>query len=178
MFAAERWARAFMAACADKKEEGLAVFKAFADYVPRMRIGAGNPAARRLEAGLKAGLGQPLEGGSLAACRTALLLVRKGLARHIPAVAREAEKIWETENRIFTVCVESAFPLEAAFTDALRAKIREKTAAREVRLDTRVMPDLIGGCRLRLGTRRFDASLRGQLHKMAADLRAAGGWAW
>jgi F-type H+-transporting ATPase subunit delta len=178
MFAAQRWAQAFMTACADGKEEGLAVFKAVAEAAARMRTGAGTSAARRLEAMLKAGLGPSPDGGSLAACRTALLLVRKGLARHIPAVAREAEKIWERENRILRARVESAFPLDEEFTDELCVKIREKTAAREVRLDARVMPDLIGGCRLRLGTQCLDASLRGQLQKMAADLHAAGGWAW
>jgi F-type H+-transporting ATPase subunit delta len=76
------------------------------------------------------------------------------------------------------VRVDCTFPLDEAFTEALRAKLREETAAREVRIDARLMPELIAGCRLHIGSDCRDASLRGQLHKMAADLRAAGGCSW
>jgi F-type H+-transporting ATPase subunit delta len=106
----------------------------------------------------------------------------KGLVRHIPAVAREAEKLFEAENGILTITVDFAFPPDgkdgAAFSGRLAAAVKEKTGSREVRVNTRLMPELIGGCRLYIGSECLDASLRGQLHKMAADLSAAGGNAW
>ena len=178
MFAADRWAQAFMNVCAGAQEEGLAVFQAFADGIRRARIGSGSGAEKRFEKLVRDSLGAAPQGAAAAACRTLALLLRKGMSRHIPAVAREARKLWEAQNGILNATLDSAFPPEADFTDALAAALREKTAAREVRLKLRLMPDLIGGCRLYMGSECLDASVRGQLKKMAADLHAAGGIQW
>ena len=178
MFAALRWAEAFLAACGNKKEEGLAVLAACAAAASRSRLGRGYLAARHLEEALRNAGGDAPGAGALAACRTAALLVRKGMARQVPAVLREALKIHDGENNILNVRVDSAFPLDEAFMEALRAKLREQTAAREVRVTPRLMPELLAGCRLFMGSDCLDASLRGQLHKMAASLHAAEGWSW
>ena len=162
-----------MAACKDNKEEGLAVLAACAACVSR--LGRGTQDARRLEGSLRGVLGDSPGRGALAACKTAALLVRRGYARQIPAVLREAEKILDNENNVLNVRVDCAFPLDEAFLEALRAKLREQTAAREIRIRQNLMPELLSGCRLHMGSDCLDVSLRGQLHKMAADLRAAGG---
>ena len=176
MFASPRWAQAFMAACQDKKEEGLAVLAACA--AAASRLGTGSRDAGHLEDAFRSACGDFPGKGAWAACKTAALLVQRGHARYIPAVLREAGKIFDEENKILTVRVDSAFPLDEAFTEALRAKLREQTAAREVRISLNLMPELIAGCRLHMRSDCLDASLRGQLHKMAADLHAAGGASW
>jgi hypothetical protein len=179
MFAAGRWARAFLAACAGHEEEGLAALKAIGACVPAASWDAGSGAAERLGRALFGAAGFSDAGaGRLAACRTLVLLVRKGLARHLPELVREAQKIWEAENGILAVVLESAFPLEGEFVETLRRAVQEKTAARRIDVDLRLEPRLIGGCRLRVGAQCLDASLSGQLRKMAADLRAAGGSSW
>jgi hypothetical protein len=181
MFAAGRWAQAFLDACADKKEDGLAALKAIESCAPPAFWGSGSGAAQRLGRALSGAPGISALGenpGILAACRTLMLLVKKDRVKHISEVVREAQAIWESENGILSVVIESAFPLDEEFTEILRKAIQEKTAARQLRLIPRVVPDLIGGCRLRMGTQCVDASVSGQLHKMAADLHAAGGFSW
>ena len=176
MFISARWAQAFMAACKDKKEEGFTVLAACAAIAPR--LGRGTLAARHLRQALYGSVGESPSAGVVSACGTATLLVQRGWARHIPTVLREAQKIYDKENEILDVRVDSAFPLDEVFTETLRARLREQTAAREVRIDLRLMPELIAGCRLHLGSDCFDASLRGQMRKMAADLHASGGYPW
>jgi F-type H+-transporting ATPase subunit delta len=178
MFAAGRWAQAFLAACGNQKEDGIAALRVFAGCMERIPIGTGTLAANRLEKMFHASVGASPDRAVEAACRTLALLVRKGFTKRVSAVLREAEKIREEENGILNVVVDSAFALDEEFTTSLRGKIKEETAAREVRLNVRLMPYLIGGVRLHIGAECFDASVRGQLHKMAADLRAAGGFAW
>jgi F-type H+-transporting ATPase subunit delta len=181
MFAERRWARAFLDACGDKKEDGLAALRVFKSCAGKWYVGTGSFAARRLfrvlrEAVEASGGGE--NAGILAACRTLTLLVQKGLAKYLGSLEAAAEKMWEAENGILTAGLDSAFPLDEGFTDTLKGAIAGKTAVREVRLSVRLMPELIGGCRLHIGTECLDASLRGQLHKMAADLHAAGGFSW
>jgi F-type H+-transporting ATPase subunit delta len=189
MFAAGRWARAFLAACGDEKDEGLAVLKTLDSCAPAAFWGSGSGAAQRLgrllsgaakrgagESG--AGAGTDVGAGFSAACRTLMLLVKKGCAKHFPALVREAQAVWDAENGIHTLVLESAFPPDEEFMETLRRAIQEKTAARQIHLNVRLMPELIGGCRLRIGTQLLDASVSGQLHKMAADLHAAGGFSW
>lgn len=116
--------------------------------------------------------------GFEAARRTLMLLVKKGCAKRLPALVREAQAVWDAENGIRNFVLESAFPPDAEFTQTLQKTLQEKTSARQIRLSVRLMPELIGGCRLRIGTQLLDASVNGQLHRMAADLHAAGGFSW
>jgi F-type H+-transporting ATPase subunit delta len=60
------------------------------------------------------------------------------------------------------------------FEDTLKKQIQEKTGAPEIKLEKRIMPELLGGCRLRMDSTLIDASLRSQLQKMAVDLKAGG----
>ncbi|MDR1933717.1 MAG: F0F1 ATP synthase subunit delta [Spirochaetales bacterium] len=178
MFEAGRWAQAFLAACGSRKEEGIAALKVFESCMERVPIGSGSAAADRLGKMIRESLGTSSDRGTEAARRTVMLLVKKGFTKRTASVLREAKKLFEAENGILRVVVDSAFALDARFEGVLRGTIKERTAAREVILHVRIMPQLIGGCRLYIGTQCFDASVHGQLHKMAADLRAAGGFAW
>ncbi|MDR1625218.1 MAG: F0F1 ATP synthase subunit delta [Spirochaetia bacterium] len=180
MFGAGRWARAFLDACADKTEEGLAALEALEACFPAASWGSGGGASARLGRTLLGARGRVFEAnaGTAAACRTLMLLVKRGLAGRLSEVAGEARRIWDAENGVLAVVLESAFPLDGEFIETLRRAVQEKTAARLVHVSARLAPHLIGGCRLRVGTQCLDASVSGQLRKMAADLHAAGGFSW
>jgi ATP synthase F1 delta subunit len=179
MFVAQRWAQAFLGACGDKKTEGLAVLRVFESCAGRRNFGAGSGAARRLGSAFHEALDlSARNAGTEAACRTVMLLVKKGLVKHLSVLVCEAEKAWNAENGILVAVLDSAFPPSDEFTQTLVEAIKRKTAAREVRLNVRLEPRLIGGCRLHIGTQCLDASISGQLHKMAEDLHAVGGFSW
>jgi F0F1-type ATP synthase delta subunit len=178
MFRPERWAAAFMDAAAspENADEGLAAFRALLPPVTGLRrevSGAGS--ARRLEgmiraAASRAGLRSPgLEG----AIRLIVLLVKRGLLVYGGAVAEAIEKLLDEKKGTVEVTLESAFPPEEKFLEALKQELIKKTGAREIRVLPRTLPELLGGCRLRIGSESIDASLRGQLADMASDLGAA-----
>lgn len=178
MFLPERWAAAFFGAAPSPEaaEEGLAAFRALLSPVGELRREVSGAAqAVRLEgmiraAAAKTGLRSPgLEG----AIRLITLLVKKSRLKYGGPVAEGIEKLLDEKKGIVEVTLETAFPPEAEFEEALKKALIKKTGAGEIRVLPRRAPELLGGCRLRIGGRSIDASLRGQLEKMAADLGAA-----
>lgn len=187
MFAADRWAAAYMAVVAASgkggAEEGLGFLKALAPCLePVSSVFYGHSSAAWLESSARRDLeisGAPVVpgGGLETALRLAVLLVRKSLTRHIGRLAEAVEECLDRENGLVTALVESAGPLDEPYQDALKAVLKQKTAAREIRLTLRQRPELLGGCRLRIGAWSLDGSIQGQLRKMARDLQA-GGVSW
>ncbi|MDR2029476.1 MAG: F0F1 ATP synthase subunit delta [Treponema sp.] len=193
MFAPERWAAAFINACEapgavlDAAGEGLAVLKEICPQVSRIPgVVSGSTAAAQLDRMIQAAIEKArlspetaASPGLRAARRFIILLVRKGLFHHSGAAIQEIEKILDHRKGILTVTVETPFPPDGEFQEALKRGLQKKTGALGFKLLIRIVPELLGGCRLCIGSEFLDASLRGQIQKMAADLQAApGGIAW
>jgi F-type H+-transporting ATPase subunit delta len=107
------------------------------------------------------------------AIRFILLLIKKNLFRHINAVIAEIEAELDHLRGILPVTLESAAAPAGDFEGSLKKQLIEKTGARGIKLDTRLIPELLGGYRLRIGGDIIDASLRSRLQRMGADLAAA-----
>jgi F-type H+-transporting ATPase subunit delta len=180
VFHVNRWAAAFAGVAGDKTGDGLDCLKAL---VPAVKAVPGEvfgfSASRRLEkmlresaaaAGFAAG---DTTGGDAAAeyaIRFITLLVEKNLLGHIEPVLRRIEKIVDTKNGILEVAAESAFPLDGAFEEEFRRQILRRTGAAGIKVNRRVVPELLGGYRLRIGGFYIDASLKGRAEKMTAEL--------
>ena len=89
------------------------------------------------------------------------------------------------KHGVLVVRVDSAFPLDEEFQKTLQEPMKHKLGAKEIKLIPRIVPELLGGYRLQIGSESVDASLRFLLQKMAAHLQrvplgtsAAGGVAW
>jgi hypothetical protein len=170
-------------------EEALAALKALApalEAIPgRM---AGRSDAARLErmlrgavrdtvqaAGTASGAGNAgsADGAGLErAIRLAALLVRRNLRHLAVSVIREGERIIDAMKGTLEVRLESAGPMEGDLLDALKQRLAAKTGAKQVRIVPADDPELLGGCRLVMGSEALDASLRGRIAQMAADLGA------
>ncbi|MDR1412002.1 MAG: F0F1 ATP synthase subunit delta [Spirochaetaceae bacterium] len=191
MFIPERWAEAFInasgafvnasgalagTAAVESAAEGLAVLKA---VLPLLRgipgEVSGRAAALRLEGMLRAAAAQAAAGespGTEAAIRLLVLLVKKDKLRFSGSLIGAIEKITGRQRGVLECVLESANPPEEAVQKELKQALKTKTGAKDIRLLPRVRPELLGGFRLRLGDEILDASLRGQLGQMAADLAA------
>ncbi|MDR2536073.1 MAG: F0F1 ATP synthase subunit delta [Treponema sp.] len=193
MFAAERWAAAFVnVAGKDQKilEEGVKALKALIPCMEKIPGAlAGKVSADQLERMIRRSMEKvsPVGEGTEYACRLLALLVKKGLfTRHTGrALLEEIEKIWNRNNGILVVKVDSAVPLDEELRKTLQETIRRKLGAKEIALIPRIVPELLGGYRLYIGSVSVDASLCFLLQNMAADLQkvprrtwAAGGVAW
>jgi F0F1-type ATP synthase delta subunit len=178
MFLPERWAAAFFGAfpSPEDAEEGLAAFEALLPPVRDLRPeAAGTAQAVRLEGMIRAAASKTglRSAGLEGAIRLIILLVKKNRLPCGGRVAEEMTKLLNEQKGIVEVVLETAFPPEGEFEEALKKALIKKTGAGEIRILPRVLPELLGGCRLRIGGRSIDASLRGQLASMAADLGAA-----
>jgi F-type H+-transporting ATPase subunit delta len=185
MFQGDRWADAFMAACGDHAGEGLDVLKAIVPSISRLpgQI-AGSGDARRLEKLLRTALGSPAPSDTAAeyTIRFVTLLVRKGYFTHLFAALRVLEQRIDAKNGVCRVHAESAQPLDEDLQEKIKTALIKRTGAREIRLVSQVVPELLGGYRLRIGAELIDTSLKGQLQRMVRETHAAtgsdGGFKW
>jgi F-type H+-transporting ATPase subunit delta len=101
-------------------------------------------------------------------------LVRLLLENHrialLPAIARLFEEFRAAHDGKVEASITSAFPLSEAEVNDLVNRLVAKYQ-RQVQPTMNVDPELIGGVRIVVGDAVFDASVRGQLEKMAFALK-------
>jgi F-type H+-transporting ATPase subunit delta len=188
MFTPERWAAAFINTAGDEAPigEGLDLLRALSPVISAIPGSvAGTDAVVRLEKMIRQSLSVTKTAGNSAgsveakgvqgrgteiALRFLLLLIKKDLFRHIDAIIKEIEAELDRLRGILPVTLESAAAPDGDFQESLRKQLIEKTGAKGIKLDTRLVPDLLGGYRLRIGGDIIDASLRSQLQRMGAEL--------
>ncbi|MDR1058297.1 MAG: ATP synthase F1 subunit delta [Treponema sp.] len=172
-----QWALAFINRCSgtggiDETLELLEVLIPVIKKIPGRLAGAAlSKRVEKLvrEGALKTGAG---EGLSVLCGRFLALLIQKNFFGRVDAVMEEIQKIADAKRGILPVYAESAFPLEGEEKRELIEGIKRISGAGEVRLESVVNPELLGGYRLRIGAELIDASIKGQLQKMAAELAA------
>jgi hypothetical protein len=172
-------------------EEALGALKALAPALEAIPGRAGGRSdAARLERMLReaagatrtAGTGQAAGAGQEGAAdgtagleraiRLVVLLVRKNLRHLVAPVIREGERIIDAMKGTLEVRLESAGPMDGDILDALKERLAAETGAKQIRIVPVDESELLGGCRLVIGSEALDASLRGRIGQMAADLRA------
>ena len=176
MFHGSRWADAFVAVLGKDATEGYACLKVL---VPLLKTIPGDLSgyytSRRLEKLLRGGV-EAAGFSGLSATQTIrfiALVVEKGRFKYIDVILPEIERRLDSHNGVLTVTVELTAPLDSAFEQALKKRLAEHLGAASINLKTRLVPELLGGYRLRIGGLYIDASLRGQMGSMKADLAAA-----
>jgi F-type H+-transporting ATPase subunit delta len=173
MFVAERWAQAFINVLGEEADEGCAVFQALLPGLTGIKPAhTGGVFARHLEELIRSAMDRAGQRGRGAeyACRLAVLLARKHCLKYAALLGREIALVLDRRRGIMPVVLEVPFSPDEELRGFLEGTLRKKLG--KIRLDTRIVPELIGGCRVRMGSDLFDASIEGQLKKMAADLGA------
>jgi len=99
------------------------------------------------------------------------LLVERGRAELVPAIAAEYRRLANRHEGIVEAFVTSAAPLTTDETAALRSRI-EQMAGTAIDLRTEVDEQLIGGLTVKVGGRLLDASVRGRLERLRDELVA------
>ena len=99
------------------------------------------------------------------------LLVRRGRAELLPAVAAEYRRLLNRQRGIVEALVASALPLTPDEEAAVRARVEEMSGA-SVELRTVIDESLIGGLTVRVGDTLLDASVRGRLERLRDELIA------
>jgi len=107
------------------------------------------------------------------AIRYICLLVERNCFKYIDLLVKKIEQTLNEQKGILSVSVESAAAPDGGFEEELAQSIKQKTGVAAVKVKTKINPELLGGYLLRIGDFYVDASFRGQLENMKAELIAA-----
>ena len=111
------------------------------------------------------------------AIRFICLLVERNCFRYIDTLLEKIEQTLNERKGILDVTLESAAPMDsvqsAHFEEELTKMIKEKTGATGIKMKTHIKPELLGGYLLRFAGFYIDASLKGQLNSITAELTQA-----
>jgi F-type H+-transporting ATPase subunit delta len=133
---------------------------------------AGTIAASLVERKIRAALKKAnIQGGEIA-CRTIVLMVKKGLFKHAPALVDRIGAEIDRRNGAVRVNVETALSLDAVSRERLLSAVMRQTGAKTARFTEIVRPELLGGYRLMFGNTVVDASLSALLRDMENKLSA------
>ena len=99
------------------------------------------------------------------------LLVERRRVHQLPAIAREYHRLLDQARGVVTAVVTSAMPLTPDEAVAIADRVATMVGS-EVTLRHEVDPTLIGGLTVRIGDRLYDASVRGRLERLRAQLLA------
>lgn len=167
-----------VATAAGGTEEAVAVrdelraLRGAMEAVPGIAKMAANPAVPMDEKRRVARrIGERLGLGDLAFRFVDLLLTNYRL-QHLAVVMEALEAEVDRRLGVTTARVTTAHPLDGDETERLRAALAG-LLDREVELELAVEPELLAGFRARVGSTLYDASLRGQLDRLAERLAEA-----
>ena len=100
------------------------------------------------------------------------LLAQNRRASALPAVATAFARLAAAHRGAVSAEVVSARPLTDIQTQEITAALRQ-ALGRDPEIETRVDPSLLGGLRVRIGSRLFDSSLKTRLDHMKFALKRA-----
>ena len=178
MFRHERWTGAFFAVSGENADAVFLSLKTLAEPLKSVKgIFYGHSASVQIEKLIRESAGVTEDYGPDFALEYAIrfvcLLVEKKCFKYIDLLLKEIERILNEQKGILNVSVEAASETDSGFEETLAQSIKLRTGAGDVKVKTKVNPDLLGGYLLRIGDFYVDASFRGQLENMRADLIAA-----
>lgn len=100
------------------------------------------------------------------------LLAANGRAAALPAVITGFEKLAADARGVVSAQVVTAVPLTAAQSKGVAAALRQ-ALGKAPEIETRVDPAILGGIKVRVGSRLFDASLKSKLDSLKFALKRA-----
>ncbi|MDY6941118.1 MAG: ATP synthase F1 subunit delta [Cyanobacteriota bacterium] len=99
-----------------------------------------------------------------------LLLVDRGRILFLEEVCKRYRALLRERNQTVLAEVTSTVELAGSQREAIESKVKDLTGARQVEIEAKIDPDIIGGVIIKVGSQVFDASLRGQLRRLAVSL--------
>ena len=149
--------------------EELARFVDVARRVPEIKKMASNPGVpRRVKEDVLREIGKRLALGPLVQSLIELL-ERNYRLTHIDEVLDTVDQILDRRLGVVRATVTTAHPISTEQENRLRAKL-ESMLEQEVKLTVNQDPKLIAGFVARIGSERYDASLNGQIERLADTL--------
>jgi F-type H+-transporting ATPase subunit delta len=99
-------------------------------------------------------------------------VIDNGRVGALPEIAAQYHALVNAKNHAADATIYSAFPMDAAQTDALMVTLAPRFGGRKLHASVVVQPELIGGVRVVVGDEVLDTSIRARLESMKAALTA------
>ena len=115
---------------------------------------------------LKASIRTPGNGSIFVASKRRLFFIREMIADY--------RKLYDTSRGVTRAEVTSAAALTDANVASLKDSLRTASGGREVDLDMKVDPSIIGGLIVKLGSRMVDGSLKTKLNAIRLAMKEVG----
>lgn len=126
------------------------------------------PSRRKLsQEVVKAIIANPGRKGDLLKQLAAYLIVNKKAAQADLLMLDIANELEQSQGLVVAE-VSSARPLTSVSRDAIKAKLKAQTGAKNIELNEQIEPELIGGIVVRTPKFELDASVKRQLKQLAA----------
>ena len=100
------------------------------------------------------------------------LLAANGRVAALPAVITAFERLSADARGVVAAQVTTALPLTAAQSKGVAQALRQ-ALGKDPEIETRVDPAILGGIKVRVGSRLFDASLKSKLDSLKFALKRA-----
>ncbi len=100
------------------------------------------------------------------------LLAQNGRARDLPAVIAGFERLYSAHTGVVAAEVVSAVPLTTAQAAHIRSALMQ-ALGKASEMTARVDPSILGGLKVKVGSKLFDASLKTKLDQMKFALKRA-----
>jgi F-type H+-transporting ATPase subunit delta len=137
---------------------------------PDLRTLAMSPAISRAEAGKAIRALTPVLDVDPMTARFLAVLADNGRLRELKEVIRTFRKLSSDLRGETTAEVTSARPLDDDQVSALKTNLKTRLG-RDVAIDARVDPDILGGIVIRHGSQMIDASIRTKLNTLANAMK-------
>jgi F-type H+-transporting ATPase subunit delta len=99
-----------------------------------------------------------------------MLLVDRGRVLFLSDVCRSFQALLRARKQTVLAQVTSTIALTPEQQQTIVDRVKSMTDAREVEIETTIDPDIIGGIIVKVGSQFIDASIRGQLRRIAISL--------
>jgi F-type H+-transporting ATPase subunit delta len=154
----------------DSVGQSLSTVKAALAEVPDFRALVSSPLVGRDDAEKAiAGIGASLKVDALTAKFLGVLATNRRLDK-LSGMIRAFETLVSAHKGETRAEVTSAFPLTSEQTDALAQQLRSRVG-RDVTLETRVDPAIMGGLVVKIGSQMIDSSIRTRLNSLAQAMK-------
>ena len=153
-------------------EQDLKSLKAARDESADLRTLLSSPAFTAEDKGKGLSAVAKAMGASALTLKFLGLLASNNRASALPAVIAAFERLAAAHRGAVAAEVITAMPLTAAQLDGVAAALRQ-ALGKDPELTARVDPSILGGLKVRVGSRLFDASLKSRLDSLKFALKRA-----
>jgi F-type H+-transporting ATPase subunit delta len=105
--------------------------------------------------------------------RFLLVLCDRGRISYLGSIVSKAIELAYKAASIEIVTLTSSTAFSASQQETLISKLKKMTGAEQIKLETKVNPELIGGFVVQIGSKIIDTSIKGQLRQLSSYLGAS-----